>query len=336
MGRKTREQLKEVFVNGSTPDENDFGNLFDSFKHQSDPAGSVALASQPEAEGGDDNSKIMTPLRVKQAITALTRLSSLIDLNADVNSSIQTAIDDLINSAPGMLNTLGEIATALQSNDSEIAALLGAINNRYTKRELDAFFEGVSGGKKQVSWESLTEKPAHFTPSTHTHTFNDVGISKSSRVDLDDTDRLATSRAVYIAYQEGRKWANLTGKPGAFPPAAHTHTPSQVGLGNLPNARSDSTASSSSNVLATSRAVRDARDYARKWNNLLNKPEAVDNIVTGIRFRRISADRYKFDYFKNGIWITFSPRTKNVITTTEETPESITPQGLPPTDPNEE
>lgn len=41
---------------------------------------------------------------------------------------VKTAIDGLINSAPGTLDTLGEIATALASNDSAIGAITTAIS----------------------------------------------------------------------------------------------------------------------------------------------------------------------------------------------------------------
>lgn len=38
----------------------------------------------------------------------------------------------------------------------------------YSQAEIDAFFEGeTGGGKKQVHWDSLTGKPATFTPSVH-------------------------------------------------------------------------------------------------------------------------------------------------------------------------
>ena len=44
------------------------------------------------------------------------------------NSAITTAIDSLINSAPGTLNTLGEIAAALQTDQSGLTALTSAVN----------------------------------------------------------------------------------------------------------------------------------------------------------------------------------------------------------------
>lgn len=38
----------------------------------------------------------------------------------------------------------------------------------YSQAEVDAFFEGEDGGKKQVHWDRVTNKPATFAPSAHT------------------------------------------------------------------------------------------------------------------------------------------------------------------------
>jgi len=46
------------------------------------------------------------------------------------NSAISTAINNLINSAPGTLDTLGEIATALAADESAAAALTTVVNSK--------------------------------------------------------------------------------------------------------------------------------------------------------------------------------------------------------------
>lgn len=40
----------------------------------------------------------------------------------------------------------------------------------YTETEIDNFFEGETGGKKQVDWTSLVSVPTTFTPSSHDNT----------------------------------------------------------------------------------------------------------------------------------------------------------------------
>ena len=47
-----------------------------------------------------------------------------------VSSEISTAISDLVNGAGSALDTLGEIATALTDNDSDIAGILTSLGNR--------------------------------------------------------------------------------------------------------------------------------------------------------------------------------------------------------------
>ena len=204
MGRKTREQLKSAFTTGATPEQKDFVDVFDSFKHQDDPAANIDTASQPEAEAGDDNTKLMTPLRTKQAIEAIARLANLIDLSNEVNGRIDTAINNLIGSAPSTLNTLEEIATALGDDSNAYNSLMAAINNRYTKAQIDGKFEGESVGKKQVHWHRVTGKPPTFGPSAHAHTPSQVGLGNlpnaKSDFFLNDSNSLATSKAVYGLY----------------------------------------------------------------------------------------------------------------------------------------
>ena len=82
-------------------------------------------------------------------------------------------------------------------------------------------------------------------------TFND----KSDSISSNNSSTLATSKAIKDAKDYARNWNNLTNKPTSFNPNSHTHTPSQVGLGNIPNAKSDSISSNNSSTLATSKAL---------------------------------------------------------------------------------
>lgn len=72
-------------------------------------------------------------------------------------------------------------------------------------------------------------------------------------------------------------WSVITGKPFVFPPAGHNHTPSQVGLGNLPNAKSDSVTSTSGNSLATSKAVKIAYDKGKQALDLAGQKAASNH-----------------------------------------------------------
>jgi len=62
----------------------------------------------------------------------------------DRNSAISTAVNNLINSAPGTLDTLGEIATALTADESAAAALTTLVNTKAPKA--DPTFTGTVSG----------------------------------------------------------------------------------------------------------------------------------------------------------------------------------------------
>lgn len=48
----------------------------------------------------------------------------------EINSRLQTAVNGLVNGAPTALDTLKELADALAADDSDIAALVTALDNR--------------------------------------------------------------------------------------------------------------------------------------------------------------------------------------------------------------
>lgn len=53
--------------------------------------------------------------------------------NIDVSAQINAAIDALVNGAPAALDTLSELATALQDNDDQVAALVASIAGKLSK-----------------------------------------------------------------------------------------------------------------------------------------------------------------------------------------------------------
>lgn len=95
-------------------------------------------------------------------------------------------------------------------------------------------------------WANLTGIPSTFTPSSHTHTIaqiTDLNVAEtavgSTVVKRDSSGRAtvstptATGHATTKAYVDNavtasKAWANLTGKPTAFPPSAHSHTGADI------------------------------------------------------------------------------------------------------------
>jgi len=206
MSIRTRNYFKNLFKRGYKPTQENFEDLFDSYVHQSEQ-NDLSFANQNEAATGTADDRVMSPLRVKQAIEAFAKLSKLTTLANEVDREIKTAIANLVGGAASGYDTLKELQRELQNNDSELTRLLSAVNNRYTKGQTDAFFEGEDSGKKQVDWARITGKPGLFPTSGITH---------------DHDDRYYTESQINLFLN--RK-ADRT----------HSHTPAQVGLGNLPN-----------------------------------------------------------------------------------------------------
>ena len=93
---------------------------------------------------------------VNDNTTGLSSKAAVADIynKAEVDTAVQGVKDDLLNGAGAAYDTLGELATALTDNDSEIAALTTAIAGKadsththsdyaltaslYTKAEVDA------------------------------------------------------------------------------------------------------------------------------------------------------------------------------------------------------
>jgi hypothetical protein len=67
---------------------------------------------------------------MNDGVTATTSTWSSTKILAQINSAVAQGKADLVNGAPTALDTLNEIATALASDDTELAALTTALGNR--------------------------------------------------------------------------------------------------------------------------------------------------------------------------------------------------------------
>ena len=183
MARVTRDLLKTYFVTGAKPSQEQFENLIDSLLHVEDSLGgslSTYYATLAEAGLGTSATALMTPFLTKHAIVELVRVANIPGLRAEIDAIIQ----GIVGAAPASLNTLQELASAL-NNDQDLAARLTTMmaqkanlfhshdDRYYTERELDAFFEGIADGKQQVHWDRITNKPYLLTGS-HRHLGSEV------------------------------------------------------------------------------------------------------------------------------------------------------------------
>lgn len=108
--------LKSYFENGDVPTEQEFVELIEAFVHKDDDLGALLgqLAEVNEAEQGLVQDKYMTPFLTNIAIKALTRLSSIPELNQEVDTKISDAINNLLtlDDADSVINTIKDVLDA--------------------------------------------------------------------------------------------------------------------------------------------------------------------------------------------------------------------------------
>lgn len=76
----------------------------------------------------------------------------------------------------------------------------------------------IGANDASVDWATLTNKPATFPPSAHTHTEADVtNLDKYTKA---ETDNLLSGKASTV---HTHLWADITNPPATYPPSAHTH-----------------------------------------------------------------------------------------------------------------
>lgn len=69
----------------------------------------------------------------------------------------------------------------------------------------------------ELTWNSISDKPSTFTPSSHTHTKSQITDFPSS---MPASDVYAWAKA---PSKPSYSWSEITGKPSTFTPSSHTH-----------------------------------------------------------------------------------------------------------------
>ena len=99
---------------------------------------------------GDLNGTINT------ATTATTQSASNNSTKVATTAYVDTAVTNLIGNAPENLNTLNELAEALNDDDDAIVTINTALSNRYTKTETDAFAVKLTGNQTITGVKNFT------------------------------------------------------------------------------------------------------------------------------------------------------------------------------------
>ena len=140
-----------------------------------------AAASAAKAEGHERRAAQIIAEGIPAGGVHLKHLAS--EVTGDVDKRVKTAIDKLVNGAPDALDTLKELADAVQSGKTQADDLIKLINLRLTKSEAEATYATKSelSGKADVS---------------HTHGVSQItGLSAQLAGKVDSSDpRLSDAR----------------------------------------------------------------------------------------------------------------------------------------------
>ncbi|MGW0705082.1 tail fiber domain-containing protein [Streptomyces sp. NPDC002643] len=82
-----------------------------------------------------------------------------------------------------------------------------------------------------VSWATLTGKPATFAPSTHSHLWADITDRPTSlppAAHTHDWTQVTGKPTTFDPTAHGHAWSDLTGVPSTFAPSTHSHTWSSI------------------------------------------------------------------------------------------------------------
>lgn len=149
-------------------------------------------------------------------------ISSPVLTDIATNASVDTKIANLVNSAPEALNTLGELATALETHEDAYDALLATVGGKVDK---------VSG--KGLSTNDLTATLKSNYDAAYTHS-----QATHARTDATKVEASLTNGNVKINGTETTVYSHPTGTN------PHGTTKSDVGLGNVGNFKAVSTVAS--------------------------------------------------------------------------------------------
>ncbi|MBN2740055.1 MAG: hypothetical protein JXR35_04040 [Rhodobacteraceae bacterium] len=120
--------------------------------------------------------------------------------NFDVSTQINAAIDALVNGAPAALDTLSELAAALQDNDDQVSALITQIAGKVpTSRVVTA--SGLATGGGDLSSNRMIDVPAASQAEA------EAGINATKAM-----TPLTTKQAIEkLSPKTNKAWVNFNG-----------------------------------------------------------------------------------------------------------------------------
>lgn len=128
----------------------------------SDLQGAIdSIGSRNAANGyaGLDSSGLILDSKISSSIARDSEVTSAIAAEvAARNTAISTAIDNLINGAPGALDTLKELADQLANDESAVTALTTLVNSKFASANVSQDIETDTGSNTKVPSVAAVEE----------------------------------------------------------------------------------------------------------------------------------------------------------------------------------
>lgn len=145
---------------------------------------------------------------------------SMIATNRWITPSNMASVNSIYRLDANQNATFPAKVTATSFAGASATSSADGLMSKSDKSKLD----GIGAGSNVKSVNSKT--------GTVTLTKSDIGLSNvDNTADSAKSVKYATSAGSANAVA----WGNVSGKPSTYPPSSHTHTPAQVGLGNVAN-----------------------------------------------------------------------------------------------------
>ena len=173
----------ELDIERISVDNADPGSLQLALDDKADKA-EVIKANTNEAIAGINNTKVMTPLRVKEAVDAIIRTGKIVHTG---NTPPVDPIDNML------------------WYDTDEGYLAVFLNNGITSQWVTIL---GGGGSSTTAWADITDKPTAFAPSPHDHTWDSVQNKPAS----------------FPPDGHTQDWSTIENTPVTYPPSTHEHS----------------------------------------------------------------------------------------------------------------
>lgn len=188
---------------------------------------------------------------------AMTRAQNNAEMIAVINAARQEFVDTANAEHEELRNWIDDLQNRVISNevaDSNIQTAITMVQQMIASgdggksayqlwlelpgnsgKTIQQFFDAMAGAPGTTKWDGITDKPATFTPSQHTHPISDV-IGAQTALDgkADSVHTHNQGEIVGLNDALDKKadlpisWGSVAGKPNTFSPSSHGHPISDV------------------------------------------------------------------------------------------------------------